>query len=374
MATEENSATPSLPWRVASTVTLSLVGVISKTFLTFATKKEVYGLDGFVELLDRRRDVSERERGLLTVSNHLSVVDDPVIWGLLPLRHFSPQTIRWSLGSHDICFTGSAVTTFFSLGQVLPTHRKLHSPYGGLFQPTITQCIRLLSRGPFTTPTPPHPLWPSKRHSEQHNDISDPFTDPTYTYSTTGTDVFRAPSSDARNRYSWLHIFPEGKVHQRLDRNMRYFKWGVARLILEADACPEVVPMWIEGFDSIMHEARPAPRWFPRLGRKVSITFGEPVSETVWAGFRERWKRLKAREKMDNAALGVLNNELMTGKESAELRMEVTKEVREQVLKLRRRRGWADEDPKAGVWSTYLEEGGKYYEGQMEDGSWIKDT
>lgn len=152
---------------------------------------------------------------------------------------------------------------------------------------------------------------------------------------------------------------------------MRYFKWGVARLILESEPCPDVVPLWIEGFDSIMHEARPAPRWFPRLGRQVSITFGEPVSQTVWAGFRERWKRLIEKEQeMADADVGVLSEKLMTGPEAVGLRMEVTMAVREQVLELRRRRGWPDEDPKAGRFETYLEEGGKY-EGQMEDGSWV---
>jgi monolysocardiolipin acyltransferase len=171
-----------------------------------------------------------------------------------------------------------------------------------------------------------------------------------------------------------VHIFPEGKIHQRNDRNMRYFKWGVARLILESEPCPQVVPLWIEGFDEILHEARPEPRWLPRWGKKVSITFGEPVSETVWRGFRERWKRLKEM-KMPGARdedIGGLNDELMTGKEAELLRMEVTRTVREQILYLRRSKGWPDEDPKAGLWDTYLEEGGKY-EGQMQDGSWVKD-
>jgi monolysocardiolipin acyltransferase len=156
---------------------------------------------------------------------------------------------------------------------------------------------------------------------------------------------------------------------------MRYFKWGVARLILESEPCPTVLPIWIEGFDEIMHEARPSPRWWPRWGKKVSVTFGEPVSQTVWAGFREKWKRLKQLEMPEarEEDVGLLNEELMTGTEAVQLRMEVTMAVREQVLALRRRRGWPDEDPKSGRVETYLEEGGKK-EGKMDDGSWVKDT
>jgi len=156
---------------------------------------------------------------------------------------------------------------------------------------------------------------------------------------------------------------------------MRYFKWGVARLILESEPCPEVVPVWIEGFDEVLHEERAWPRWYPRVGKKVSVTFGEPVSETVWRGFRERWKRLKEKEMpgMGDDVVGTMSEGLMTGAEAAELRIEVTKAVREQVLALRRSRGWPDEDPKAGLAETYLEEGGKR-EGKMDDGSWIKDT
>jgi monolysocardiolipin acyltransferase len=268
----------------------------------------------------------------------------------------------------------SGVSTFFGLGQVLPTHRKLHSQFAGLFQPTIAQTIRLLSRGPYTTPTPAHPAWSANIDTARSLDLPDPFSNPTWTYSTTGTDTFSAPSAYTGRKHSWVHIFPEGKVHQRNDRNMRYFKWGVARLILESEPCPQVVPLWIEGFDEILHEARTEPRWWPRWGKKVSITFGEPVSETVWRGFREQWKRLKEMKMPgDNEAdIGRLNDELMTGKEAELLRMEVTRTVREQILRLRRSRGWPDEDPKAGLWETYLEEGGKY-EGQMQDGSWVKD-
>jgi hypothetical protein len=35
----------------------------------------------------------------------LSSLDDPVVWGILPLRYtFDPSNLRWTLGAADICF------------------------------------------------------------------------------------------------------------------------------------------------------------------------------------------------------------------------------------------------------------------------------
>ena len=44
-------------------------------------------------------------KGLLTVSNHQSVVDDPGLWGaLLPFWRISPEQMRWSLCTDDIFY------------------------------------------------------------------------------------------------------------------------------------------------------------------------------------------------------------------------------------------------------------------------------
>lgn len=159
---------------------------------------------------------------------------------------------------------------------------------------------------------------------------------------------------------------------------MRYFKWGVARLILEASECPDVVPIWLEGLDQVMHESRKFPRFLPRAGKQISITFGNKVdTETVFGGYRRRWKEL--REKVEKSSpsardlpLGVLNEELLYGEEAVELRREVTKKIRDLVLDVRRTRGLPDEDPKEGLVETWLEEGPKR-EGKMKDDSWVRD-
>ncbi|KAI9837721.1 MAG: hypothetical protein M1819_006655 [Sarea resinae] len=368
-------------------------GLISKVFLFGLNKTELHGLDGFRDLLDERRDVQGRQRGLITVSNHVSVVDDPLIWGALPLQNMlSPDNLRWGLGSYDICFTNNALSTFFSTGQVLPTHRAAHSKFGGLFQPTITEAIRLLCRGPFT-PYSEHSTPPS--HAPAFNPVvTDPFSSGQLTYSTTGADTFPAPSVYPSRRYSWIHIFPEGKIHQREDKAMRYFKWGVARLILESEPCPAVVPIWIEGIDEVMHESRTFPRFIPRVFKNISITFGAPVdTDDIFGDLRQRWQRLRRREEdalqagqsggggdgagagagAGSFAVGVLTDRLKYGREAIELRMECAMRVRAEVLKLRKLRGLPDEDPKASLVETWREEG-PAREGRMQDGSWVKDT
>lgn len=71
---EVPAAAPPLSWRIGSTATMAFIGLLCKGFLNVATSQTtVEGLEGFVDLLDRRRDVEGRTRGLITVSNHTSV-------------------------------------------------------------------------------------------------------------------------------------------------------------------------------------------------------------------------------------------------------------------------------------------------------------
>ena len=235
----------------------------------------------------------------------------------------------------------------------------------------MTECVRLLCR-PFSSSLP-DPTTPSPSL-----DVADPFSNPQLTYSTDGVDVFPAPSAYLSRRHSWIHIFPEGKVHQHPDKTMRYFKWGVSRLLLEADPIPRMVPMWIEGTAQVMHEARQAPRFIPRPGKSIKVIFGDEVdTEKIFGDLRRKWKDLYRREEktVDGGPLdvGVLTDNLKYGDEAVRLRIECTRRVRQQVLEVRRSTGLSDEDPKVGLVETWREEGGQQ-EGKMDDGSWVKDT
>lgn len=240
----------------------------------------------------------------------------------------------------------------------------------------MTEAIRLLSKGPF--PVDHHRALPEYQHWSSHSVCVDPFSDLEVAYTTNGHDAHLAPSAYSCNSFSWVHIFPEGKIHQSPRKTMRYFKWGIARLILETKECPDVVPMWIEGFDDVMHESREFPRFLPRPGKRVCVTFGSKVdSDDVFGEMRSRWQKLKARVAKKypmsrDLPIGVLSDELLNDEEAVELRKEVTLRIRNLVLDVRRSRGLPDEDPKEGLVDTWLEEGPKR-EGHMKDDSWVRD-
>ncbi|KAL2863406.1 uncharacterized protein BJX67DRAFT_374597 [Aspergillus lucknowensis] len=338
---------PSVFWRGLSSTTMLGVAALCRSFLYVCSRPETHGLESFLELLDSRNDS----------------MDDPIMWGFLPLKYnfglFSSNR-RWGLASHDICYQS----------------RSAYSQYGGIAQPAVTQAIRLLSKGPF--PAEPHLARPERQSWSLHNVCVDPFSDLPTAYTTDGHDSHLAPSAYSCNSFSWVHIFPEGKIHQAPNKTMRYFKWGVARLILEASECPDIVPIWLEGFDQVMHESREFPRFIPRPGKAISVTFGQKVdAEAVFGEMRSRWQKLKAKAELTSPGtrdlpLGALNDELLYGVEAVELRKEVTRKVRDLVLEVRRSRGHSDEDPKAGLVETWIEEGPKR-EGKMEDESWVRD-
>ena len=198
---------------------------------------------------------------------------------------------------------------------------------------------------------------------------TDPFSNAQLTYTTNGYDTFPAPSAYPSRRHAWVHIFPEGMIHQHPAQVMRYFKWGIARLVLESEPCPDVVPIWIDGPQHVMDNERTWPRFLPRAGKDVTVAFGERVNrELLLEPFRERWRKLKERARRKAASeselgergerLGVItDDELRYGREAQQLRIEVTLAMRDEVLKVRRQFGLPDEDPKRSLADSYREEG-----------------
>ncbi|RMZ74925.1 hypothetical protein DV738_g5674, partial [Chaetothyriales sp. CBS 135597] len=352
-----NLEQPSRFWRVASHQSIVVVAALCRAFLYGLNKTEVHGLEGFLELLKSRAKHQDRQRGLLTVSNHLSVLDDPLIWGTLPLLFTAQhlwQNHRFALGSHDIVFKNAFTAHFFTTGQTLPTHRQAHSPpgVGGPFQATMTEAAAQHLQRPAR--------WPQ--------DCVDPFSDlpsspPAYPSSPNDVRLYLAPSRYASNSFSWIHAFPEGMIHQSPTLGMRYFKWGFTRLILEPAECPDVVPIFIEGTDQVMHESRTWPRFVPRIGKNVTVTFGEPAdTKAVFADLREQWRTLVEEEEDDNndaATAGYIpaDSPLAVSPEAQALRIECARRVRDLVLDVRRTRGYPDDDPKSGLAATWARDG-----------------
>jgi monolysocardiolipin acyltransferase len=57
---------PSLPWRIGSALVMGVVGSITRVVLFGANRTEVHGLEEFLELLDGKRNIEGRQRGLVT--------------------------------------------------------------------------------------------------------------------------------------------------------------------------------------------------------------------------------------------------------------------------------------------------------------------
>lgn len=64
---------PSLPWRLGSMAVMTTVGAISRGFLYGLNRVETKGLENLLGALDRRKQPEGKQRGLLTVCNHVGV-------------------------------------------------------------------------------------------------------------------------------------------------------------------------------------------------------------------------------------------------------------------------------------------------------------
>lgn len=234
---------------VYSKIILQIVGSWSYFLVRILNKSTVFNIDTFNRELRRVENqldddcpptqISEssklvKKAPLLTLSNHISCIDDPILWAsLLPLLYYSTNTnsVRWSAAAVEICFSKPWHSTFFSLGRTFPVVRGQ-----GLEQPAMDFAASLL----------------------QYN--------------------------------QWLHMFPEGKVmrdaNQQVISNKErgyIFKWGVAKLILDffkssssktsASIGDEtksirILPLYHLGMDEVLPIGRP---YVPRIGKKVTV-------------------------------------------------------------------------------------------------------
>jgi monolysocardiolipin acyltransferase len=129
------------------------------------------------------------------------------------------------------------------------------------------------------------------------------------------------------------------------------FRWGAARLVLEAEPAPLVVPVFISGLATVMPEERGAPTWLPRGGATVEVAFGEPADGRVVDAFRRRWGRLTEKVGVGRGVgdgVGAAEVEAELPREVHELRSEVAGWLREEVAKVRRARGWPEEETRDG--------------------------
>ncbi|KAK1432484.1 hypothetical protein QVD17_09381 [Tagetes erecta] len=191
------------------------VGTFAKAVAVLLNSTSVHNADTLLDL------VRSRPPGvpLITVSNHMSTLDDPVMWGFKGFPTCNAQLQRWVLTAEDICFTNMVLSYFFRLGKCIPITRG-----GGIYQEHMTEALERLSDG------------------------------------------------------EWLHTFPQGKVYQE-DEPIGRLKWGTASLIARSHVTPIVLPIVHHGFEKVMPEkyvfGRRPP--FPLWNKEIKIIVGEPI-------------------------------------------------------------------------------------------------
>lgn len=314
-------------WNLASHATCLFMIAGSKFLLNLLYKPQIHNLDHLDNALKRARD---ENRGLVTVMNHMSVVDDPTFYAALPWRyHFDVDTIRWSFGAHNICFSNKPLAWFFNLGKVLGTKRFGDGP----FQGSVDAAIRILS--------PDDSLSFDEIISEKPKSVALQEANNLPSIVKPGTTAVMSKSPFVRSKTSWFHVFPEGFVLQLEpphNNSMRYFKWGVSRLILESSKAPIVLPIYSYGFEKIAAEDTADEgihRYLPNnMGAEVHIWFGDEIPDSTIENYRKKWRDLCIKY-IDPKNPSDMSPELMTGKKAQALRSELAGVLRQSVLNIR---------------------------------------
>ncbi|XP_043203614.1 tafazzin-like isoform X2 [Amphibalanus amphitrite] len=198
-------------WKLRKSCIVPPVGVLSKIFFEYLSRSQVFNREALLELVGNRAD----GQGLVTVSNHYSCLDEPVLNGMLNWRHLlSPDVMRWSPAAHDICFTRPFHCWFFTSGKCVPIVRG-----EGVYQRAMNFLVERLRRG------------------------------------------------------DWVHLFPEGRVNTEHE-HLR-LKWGVGRLVAEPERTPTVLPYWHLGMDAALPNR---PPYVPRPGQTITVLVGRPLT------------------------------------------------------------------------------------------------
>lgn len=208
-------------WSWSSNFVCGLAGAVFKVYLEKLNYCKVYNKEKIIDTVDQ---VRKSGRSLITYSNHDSCIDDPTTLAMLRWEHvLNGKRLRWVLVADEICFTSKPLALFFSLGKAIPVIRG-----EGIYQKPMDYALDKIDRG------------------------------------------------------AWVHIFPEGKIN--LEKTYIRFKWGIGRLLTEAQQCPIVVPFYHYGMDEALPTKTP---YFPRFKKKITILVGNPID------FSEELERLK---------------------------------------------------------------------------------
>ena len=203
--------------RCLESVVMSVLGLYSK-FAMQVCNTTHFDNDRLLRQLIAEGGPGRQGRGLVTVSNHVTAVDDPgMVATLIDAKDFvTPGHLRWQMCATDRCFRKRALLPFFRGGRVLPVLRG-----AGLNHHFIDDVVGKLDAG------------------------------------------------------DWVHVFPTG-TRDPDSRSLGPLKPGVGRIIASCEQTPVVVPFYHYGMERIQCKARGevVPITF---GANMHLVVGEPL-------------------------------------------------------------------------------------------------
>lgn len=206
------------PWgEWGRSLTLGVVSMVGKCVLHVMNRSEFDRVEVLKDaVMDRERDL-----GLITVSNHTSTLDDPMLFSaMFPLSFFFSEhrhrRVRWSICAREVCYSNTVLGQFFKSGKTLPIERG-----AGLHQPVMQVVAKSVARG------------------------------------------------------DWVHVFPEGKVHY--NEKLGPLKWGVGKLFCDAFLLSGRMPMVVPFHHVGMSKVLPKGSRVPRMGHHVKVRVGDPI-------------------------------------------------------------------------------------------------
>ncbi|TIB94803.1 hypothetical protein E3Q17_00141 [Wallemia mellicola] len=210
-----------------------------KLFYKFGTHSlKVRGLEKLTKALSS-------SRGVLTITNHRAVGEDPLWPAILPLKTLlQPKYRRWTLGASDVIFTNAIFRKFFQAGQVLETYRG-----NGVDQPAVYQAAQLLDEAKWVS------LYVLLHITSKRSQVS---------------------------------MFPEGRINvpppnfnpHTTPSPLRPFRWGVGRMLTLTEQTPTILPIHLTGFNDVFKDGRKYTA-LPSTNARITVDIGDPINWTV---------------------------------------------------------------------------------------------
>lgn len=239
----------------------------------------------------------QQKRGLLTVSNHRSLFDDPgIISCLLPLPHaIQPSYQRWGICSQEYCFNDalpSLIKGYIGAGQVLPICRGQ-----GINQQLLLDFGRHLANGEWCHIFPEGGVWqweelggrrklPGGYALGSASDFAPSTTATTTNANSTRSDDdndnINSNNNKKKEQQSSI-IIPATTQHKSLPNSPSgKLKWGVGKLIAHAPTPPVVIPFSHVGMEKLLPQDEISGKTYLRKD------FGKSVLKFLFPKFDDK--------------------------------------------------------------------------------------